>query len=176
MEFREFNKISRLYRDIVITEKLDGTNACVAIGENGEFFTQSRNRMITPEDDNHGFSRWAHDNKDELIEKLGPGHHYGEWWGSGIQRRYGLTEKRWSLFNVGRWADDRPSCCHVVPVLYSGVFEDGKINHAIQQLIGKGSIAAPGFMKPEGIVIYHTHSRQLFKVTLDGDGHKGAGK
>ena len=27
MEFQEFNKIPRLSRDIIITEKIDGTNA-----------------------------------------------------------------------------------------------------------------------------------------------------
>ena len=37
-----------------------------------------------------------------------------------------------------------------------------------------GSVAAPGFMKPEGIVIFHGPSRALFKMTLDNnDGAKG---
>jgi hypothetical protein len=31
-------------------------------------------------------------------------------------------------------------------------------------------------MDPEGIVVFHTAASVLFKKTLDGDGHKGAGK
>ncbi len=91
LEFHAFDKIARLSRECVITEKIDGTNASVFIGENGEFLTGSRTRWITPDDDNYGFSHWAHDHKAELLE-LGPGHHFGEWWGEGCQRNYGLTE------------------------------------------------------------------------------------
>lgn len=32
-----------------------------------------------------------------------------------------------------------------------------------------GSTAAPGFMKPEGIVVFHAASRNLYKVTLEKD-------
>src|SRR5512133_2019075 len=106
-EFQSFGKISRLSRDMVITEKIDGTNGCIYIGEDGEFLVGSRTRWITPECDNHGFARWAYDHKDELVLGLGPGRHYGEWWGSGIQRGYDLPkgEKRFSLFNVHRWGE-----------------------------------------------------------------------
>ncbi len=63
-------------------------------------FIGSRTRWITAQDDNHGFARWVEGNKQELL-KLGAGRHFGEWWGSGIQRGYGLQkgEKRFSLFN-----------------------------------------------------------------------------
>jgi len=73
-EFLPFGKIPRLLRDIIITEKLDGTNASVTITEEGEIYAGSRNRYITP----------------------------------------------------------------------------------------------------EGVVIFHANSRSLYKITLDGDGHKGA--
>ena len=33
----------------------------------------------------------------------------------------------------------------------------------------RGSKAAPGFMKPEGIVIFHTKSGAVFKKTLEKD-------
>ena len=117
-EFKPFPKMARLSREMIVTEKIDGTNASICITEDGGFFTGSRTRWITPKDDNYGFSKWAHEHKDELMT-LGPGTHFGEWWGQGIQRNYRLTEKRFSLFNVSRWADDaaRPGCCHVVPVL-----------------------------------------------------------
>ena len=84
MEFQEFGKIARLSRECTITEKIDGTNASIFIGENGEFLIGSRSRWITPEEDNYGFAKWALTNKEELL-KLGVGHHFGEWWGIGIQ-------------------------------------------------------------------------------------------
>ena len=37
MEFVEFPKIPRVSRECIITEKIDGTNASVWIGEDGEF-------------------------------------------------------------------------------------------------------------------------------------------
>jgi hypothetical protein len=176
IEFKAFPSISRLSRDIVITEKLDGTNASIVIMENGEFLTGSRNRWITPEDDNYGFSRWAHKHKDELLQ-LGVGAHFGEWWGQGIQIGYGLKEKRFSLFNVGRWnAENIPACVGVVPILYTGVFDTAAIDGALLNLKQHGSVAAQGFMRPEGIVIYHKHSNALFKKTiLNDDKGKGYG-
>lgn len=172
MDFVGFPKIPRLSREIVITEKIDGTNCCIYIGEDGEFRVGSRTRWITPENDNYGFARWAWDNVDELL-KLGVGRHYGEFWGSGIQRGYGLPkgEKRFSLFNTHRWSDDniRPKCCYVVPVLYTGLFDTNLINYALQSLIDYGSVASPGYKNPEGIVIYHKAGNYLFKKTIDKD-------
>jgi hypothetical protein len=174
-EFVPFPKLSRLFRDCTITEKLDGTNACVVISDDGAISAQSRNRVITPDNDNAGFAAWVEANKAELA-KLGPGHHFGEWWGAGIQRRYSLTEKRFSLFNTDRWGQDeaRPACCHVVPVLFRGPFSTNEVKHQLGRLEANGSAAAPGFMNPEGLVVFHHASRALSKVTLGGDGHKGA--
>lgn len=181
MEFVGFPKIARFSRDIVITEKIDGTNASIYIADDGlpitlksgravPFLAGSRTRWIFPENDNHGFAKWAYENAEELL-KLGPGHHFGEWWGAGIQRRYGLKEKKFSLFNVHRWGDPetRPSVVSCVPVLYSGPFEFERIAEALEDLRAGGSHAAPGFMNPEGIVIYHTASKTLFKKTLEND-------
>jgi len=167
--FIPFDKIPRLRRSVVVTEKIDGTNGVIWISnDTATIRAGSRSRWITPEDDNHGFARWVHANADEL-RALGPGFHYGEWWGAGIQRRYGLDHKRFSLFNAGRWTDDvRPKCCHVVPVLAQGA-QEYAVESALLQLQTNGSIAVPGFMKPEGIVVYHTASRSLFKVTLEKD-------
>lgn len=175
-EFIPFPKMARLSREILITEKIDGTNAQILITDEGEFFTGSRTRWITPDADNFGFSRWAHANKEELM-KLGPGSHFGEWWGSGIQRGYGLQngEKRFSLFNVARWGDDavRPACCHVVPVLYRGEFAISAASDSLLNLECHGSFAAPGFMNPEGIVVFHIAGNVGFKKTLHGDAAKG---
>lgn len=175
VEHQTFKKIPRLSRDIVITEKLDGTNAQITITEDGQFLIGSRNRWITPENDNHGFARWATQNKEELM-KLGVGTHYGEWWGTGIARGYYLSEKRFSLFNVAKWQDPevRPKCCHVVPVLYQGPFDTAVIDRELGNLKSNGSVAAKGFMKPEGIIIFHTAGNLYFKKTcVDDEFHKG---
>lgn len=169
--FIKFPKIPRLNRAIFITEKIDGTNAQVIVQEDGQVLAGSQNRLITPDADNFGFAAWVQKNYDEL-RTLGIGRHYGEWWGQGIQRGYGLTEKRFSLFNYERWGDTRPACCHVVPLLYYGLF--GYQPHVLDRLRYGGSVAAPGFMKPEGIVIYHTAAQHYFKVTCEKDAeHKG---
>lgn len=173
-EFTPFPSISRLFRGMVITEKLDGTNAQVCVTEDGRVFAGSRSKWLTPEADNFGFARWVKEHEEELLT-LGPGQHFGEWWGSGIQRRYGLTEKRFSLFNVSRWGDVRPACCHVVPTLFRGPFHTELVQIQLDFLKVIGSLAAPGFMQPEGVVVFHEHSSSLFKVTLDkNDGHKSA--
>ena len=204
IEFAEFEKIARLNREVIVTEKIDGTNGQVHIrpAEGTEFEmgydTQievggaphyiragSRNRWVLHlgSDDNNGFGRWVYQHAHELAA-LGAGAHFGEWWGAGIQRKYGLSEKRWSLFNVGRWVRDggegnrdplgekqayAPPCCHVVPILAVGIGTDEPVNRALDLLRRGGSIASPGFMKPEGVVAFHTHSRSLFKVTLERD-------
>ena len=170
-EFIPFPKIARLSREIIITEKLDGTNAQIWISDDGtEMRVGSRTRWITPQDDNFGFARWAEENRDELL-KLGPGRHFGEWWGKGIQRNYSLTEKRFSLFNVSRWEDDelRPGCCHAVPVLYRGDFSQSAWQTALADLAKNGSRAAPGFMKPEGIIVFHVAANIGFKKTIEKD-------
>lgn len=175
--FVGFPSIPRLFRDVVITEKIDGTNASVHVLEDGRVIAASRTRYISPPDDNFGFAKWVESHADELREGLGVGSHFGEWYGSGIQRGYGLVngEKRFALFNVHRWGEVRPACCEVVPVLWTGPFDTEAIAGVANLLFMSGSKAVPGFMKPEGIVVYHTHARDSFKYTFDkNDGHKGS--
>jgi len=174
IDFEAWPKMGRLFREIIVTEKLDGTNAQVFIPEyDGPVLAGSRTRWVTPEDDNFGFAKWVKENEDDL-RRLGPGRHFGEWWGVGIQRKYGLLERRFSLFNTLRWNKDNiPACCHVVPELYRGGFCEAMIQDCIDQLKEDGSLAVPGFMNPEGIIVFHTAARVGFKFTLDGDGHKG---
>lgn len=174
-EFIPFPKIARFSREIIVTEKIDGTNASIYIGEDGEFLAGSRTRWITPEADNHGFATWAYANEEEL-RKLGAGHHFGEWWGAGIQRNYSRVSKIFSLFNTTRWKDNAelPACVNVVPELYRGDFDTNRLKGVMHDLEKGGSVAAPGFMKPEGIVIFHTAANQCFKKTVEKDEkHKG---
>lgn len=204
-EFQEFPKMGRWSREIIITEKIDGTNAQVYIEEFSEYpsdnglcifqedglamYAGSRTRWITPENDNYGFAGWAKRNAEDLLT-LGPGRHFGEWWGNGIQRKYGVAEKRFSMFNVQRWClhgeapidtppmnpkdaprvqQILPPCCGLVPVLYRGVMDEEQINLALCDLQDNGSHASPGFMDAEGIVIYHTASGVSFKKTIKND-------
>lgn len=193
--FVGFNKLSRYSKEVIVTEKIDGTNSCIFIGDNGEFLTGSRTRWITPAEDNHGFSKWAHEHKDELLT-LGPGRHFGEWWGSGINSNYGLPkgERRLSLFNTIRWClhghapqplatgdprnikiqDVLPPCVGLVPVLWRGVFDDLDVAAVMAELADTGSRAAPGFLQPEGIVIFHVAGNIGFKKTFKKDGGKFA--
>jgi hypothetical protein len=132
--------------------------------------------------DNYGFAAWCQTHLSELLT-LGPGYHFGEWWGQGIQRRYGLQEKRLSLFNVSKYCQSEtqpepgqiilPPCASTVPVLYRGPFCDKAVKEALDRLTAGGSLAAPGFLQPEGIVVYHFASGQNFKVMIGDDGHKG---
>ncbi len=214
MEFQPFEKIARYQRELIITEKLDGTNAqihilpmtelhasdmrCLAAHEGMVMFAGSRKRYICPENytpaggtDNFSFAWWVQMNARDLFT-LGEGRHYGEWYGAGIQRGYGLEEKRFALFNVNRWGDhnpNTPSCCEVVTRITG---EEGEfifdVNEAMAMLEMYGSqhvyedVEACNmqgkctnrvrFMNPEGIVAYHTASRTLYKQTFGNDGGK----
>lgn len=170
-DFPEFPKIARLSRMCTITEKLDGTNGLISIDADGYMRVGSRTRWITPQDDNYGFALWAHDNAREL-SRLGEGIHYGEWWGSGIQKRYPQgTMKCFSLFNTKRWsdADVRPTCCSIVPVLYEGIFSGATVEMIMEGLREYGSQAVPGCMNPEGIIIWHDAAQMYFKKTMTKD-------
>lgn len=194
-EFGKMPSIARLSREMIITEKIDGTNASVTVTPEGRVVAGKRGGYIFDPTDNFGFPGWVEAHQDELLG-LGPGCHFGEWWGWKIQRGYGLAndERRFSLFNVKRWSDDiprsttigdlaegkevrqRPACCHVVPVLYRGLFESLAIYGVMQALKQSGSHAARGFMRPEGVVIFHNAGDgYLFKKTFEKD-EEGKGR
>lgn len=202
LEFRDFGKIARFNRECVVTEKIDGMNGQILIrreddlslllittddwskrivasdraGNGFVILAGSRSRWLTKGNDNHGFFAWVESHATELLG-LGVGRHFGEWWGSGIRRGYGLKagEKRFSLFNVSRWGVSgvdgllRPDCCDVVPVLYRGPFSSAVVDRQVFFLEMRGSRAAPGYVNPEGVVVFHTHANQLFKVTIEDD-------
>lgn len=124
-KFKKFNKIEQ-FRNIVKqvrdycsyhneplptilfdgTVKLHGTNAAVGI-KDGEFYCQSRSRIITPEDDNFGFSSFVEENKsyfEDLFNSFDANHAiiYGEWCGGNIQSGVALTglDKMFVIFRV----------------------------------------------------------------------------
>ncbi len=191
-EFKAWPKTPRLFRDMIITEKIDGTNAaviieegqrsdsqegyCAGITDGSTFYkvaAQSRKRIITPEMDNFAFAAWVRNNAFTLVQTLGIGVHYGEWWGHGIQRGYGQPKghRQFSLFNVKRyldvWVPDIG--LGVVPILHEGLFDTEVVREELAQLARLGSAAAPGFMKPEGIIVYHQAANSVFKATIEDD-------
>lgn len=184
--FVKWPKIPRLENEVYhITEKIDGTNACIIIQpytyENEQeglikciwtdlehsVYAQSRTRLIKLSDDNYGFAAWVQLNAEQLVKDLGIGYHFGEWWGLGIQRNYGLTEKRFSLFNPTKHS----SICYHVPLLKSLTQDEFENTTWKEQYKAEfeefGSIAAPGFMKPEGLVVYAEKSKAYWKVIFD---------
>lgn len=197
VEFEPWPKIPRYGKgSVIVTEKLDGTNAqinivpypknlsyievaaiastCVAVVNGFIVYAGSRKRYITPEDDNYGFASWVYDNVDDII-KLGEGRHFGEWYGAGIQRRYGLNDKRFALFNTQRWGPHNPNtpeCCEAVPILYQGDWTANVVDECMRDLKSYGSIAVSGFMQPEGIITYNTATRLLTKSTFESPNGK----
>lgn len=180
MEFKAFEKINRLNKvEMQITQKIHGTNAQVFIIErqsnlifkdgveqidplvtevDGKFYELrcgSRTRWIYPGDDNYGFAAFVDQHKEEFIRKLGVGQHFGEWAGLGINSGEGLDKKVFVLFDFWKYPPERelPPGCVVVPVLYRGTFDIGKIEEVMNDLKANGSKLSPGFMRPEGVVI-----------------------
>jgi RNA ligase len=191
MTYPKFPSIPRFNKPVIVTEKIDGTNGQVRIWHGDEDIPDdapahqvgelyyiapgSRNRWLTPEQDNFGFAAWVYSNAQALVDTLGDGQHFGEWWGPGIQRGYGLAERRFSLFNTSRWHNEDGMLTEcvpgldVVPVLgkYDGQWVSSAVEMSMHELETKGSVASPGFMRPEGVVVYHTAANQPFKVTFD---------
>jgi hypothetical protein len=195
--FRAFPSLTRFSHGWTVTEKLDGSNSQVVIvpetepDENGRLpreayndsilgeheglliFACSRKRLINLGQDNYGFARFVHDNADEIIAKLGEGRHFGEWVGKGVNARgYNLDQKRFVLFNTHRWTGaDLPERVDVVPVLFEGYLGEPGAEFAtiMEDLKFAGSVYAPGYLDPEGIVMLHGPSRTLFKKTFDYD-------
>lgn len=180
--FKAWPKIPRLENEVYhVTEKIDGTNAAIIIQpwlsdgsqptpieemhteeECYGIWAQSRTRLITPEEDNFGFAKWVKENSEQLITDLGEGYHYGEWYGLGINRGYNLDHKRFSLFNPTK----QSSVCHNVPYIVECRHLD-TIEIEIEQLKQNGSYASPGYMRPEGLVVYAEKAKTYWKVIID---------
>lgn len=175
VEFKEWPKIPRGSDEtITITEKIDGTNACIII-ENGEIVgVQSRSRLITPDNDNYGFAGWVDRNKDELV-KLGDGYHYGEWAGNGIQKNHhNIDGKKLFLFNSNRWRDgrdERPAGVECVPVLWEGVKTELTIPMIMDEL---WATAKRDGYHPEGIVVWYHKTKRYEKYTFENANGKWA--
>ncbi len=169
VEFKAWPKIQRIgAENICITEKMNGTNACIIIQDGEIVGVQSRRRIITPVDDNYGFACWVHNNEVELLG-LGDGYHYGEWIGEGIQKNpHKAVGNHFYLFNTARWNADnpnRPGCCLVVPVLFIGKYTPNIIEETMESLAEREGYA-------EGVVVYYMATKTLYKSTFENSGGK----
>lgn len=179
----EWPKIPRLGKETVyISEKIDGTCAAINIQDGKVVAIQSRNTLIDSGKDgmkdNYGFAAWVRANEESLVRDLGEGLHFGEWWGPGINRGYGLRERKFSLFNTrhaGRvW--ETPNL-DVVPLLRVTTLDTAVFTEELEKLRESGSIASPGFMRPEGIIIFLYETQRYYKYLLENpDQHKGQQK
>jgi RNA ligase-like protein len=212
IEFEAWPKTPRLSSGgVTITEKIDGTNACVVImpvdhpantveSMNGVSLVektlndhsvglwvvgaQSRKRLIFPGQDNAGFAGWVQENAVDLFDLLGPGRHFGEWWGQGIQRRYNMDHKVFSLFNTHKWSKvaqqrtewferARDINMDLVPTLYQGKFSDQAIENALHVLWANGSFAAHQWgqagQDAEGVIIRHQSLGGNLKAFVEDD-------
>lgn len=164
IEFKEWPKIPRENPfTVTITEKIDGTNACIVIQDGKIVAVQSRNRFITPEEDNYGFAGWVERNSDQL-ETMGDGYHYGEWAGLGIQGDpHRIGEKKFFLFNTFRWNalnPNLPLCCNVVPVLFQGEMKADTIPSLLKQLSERED------QDSEGVIVYYHAFSKYTKHTI----------
>lgn len=177
LDFVAFDKIERLKGiAVTITEKIHGTNAQIAISDDGQTVKAgSRNRWLTIDDDNYGFAKWVEEKREALLSFLGPGRHFGEWYGAGIGVGYGLKEKRLALFNGHRWAavvaegGKLPERVDLVPVLYSGLYSVEALEGVKEKLKAGGSVLVPGYAKPEGVVVSFHEFRTLKKFVFESE-------
>lgn len=90
MEFKRYQHVQRIGTSSVegllkgkcyITPKIDGTNASIWLGEDGEVHCGSRKRDLTIGDDNAGFREWVnkHPNFKEYLVAHPTHRLYGEW-------------------------------------------------------------------------------------------------
>jgi len=79
------------------TVKLHGTNASVCFSKQDGLWAQSRNNIITVENDNAGFARFVEDRKDVFETMLTTGGDdtvtiFGEWCGGNIQKGVAINQ------------------------------------------------------------------------------------
>jgi hypothetical protein len=92
--------------EYVGTVKLHGTNNSIVIRRDQPIVTQSRECIITPENDSYGFSKFAHNLPKILLEQFhtycgGDCIIYGEFVGKGIQKGVGISQLDRSFFIFG---------------------------------------------------------------------------
>lgn len=155
-EFISYGKTHRFNRDeakwavgaeVVITEKVDGTNALVYVDKNkGLVLAGSKEKwLVEGVNDNFDFLQYVNKNKEYLMYSLKDGYNYGEYWGPGVGRSYNQEERFFSPFD-GSGA---------IPVLYRGKLSLEVLDSLVEDLTLNGSKLVLGYMHPEGLVIQY---------------------
>lgn len=169
VEFKAWPKIPRnVLSDVYITEKMNGTNACIIIEGGAVVGVQSRKRFITPgkDNDNYGLAGWVERNMDNVL-LLGDGRHYGEWTGLGINGNdHNLEDKQYYLFDTRRWHSGNlpPEPFKVVRILVVHEYSTKLVEDTMCELKAHGE--AQGYT-PEGIIIYFPKLDLREKVTFN---------
>lgn len=186
-QFKGWGSTPRFHKGLTITEKIDGTNACIVIWD-GKVQAQSRKRMITPDDDNYGFAKWVYDNAGVLTDTLGYGYHYGEWFGEGIQKNpLGIEGKRFALFHATKYTEDngyelnKVDGLETVPLLFHGQAQFDTLAEVIHGLSAFGSrvqgaqthwdegLTMDVAADAEGVIVWHKETQQKYKILLKDD-------
>ena len=145
------------------TVKLHGTNAAICFNSKGEWWCQSRERVITPESDNAGFASWAYSHKEYFdavaarflkecfIDENEVFQVFGEWCGGNIQAGVGLNTvpKMFVLFN-SRWIT---------------VSEDANADDSTWLNPGISYIVMTGAKRPDNF--YHIGQFPTFEISVD---------
>jgi len=104
--------------------KIHGTNAGIQITAGGKVVAQSRNRVISPVDDNLEFAKWVASTS-ERWARLMPCVVYGEWCGPGVQKGVaisGVAERQFCVFAIT-----------IPATLYDGGFDANGITNFIYE-------------------------------------------
>lgn len=84
--------------------KLHGTHDAIRKNSDGSLHTFSRERIITPQSDNFGFSSWVYTQQDFFSSLPRVSERdlviYGEWCGPGVQRGVALAQLPYKIFAV----------------------------------------------------------------------------
>lgn len=182
ISFKAWPKTTRRKSKCTISEKLHGSNGALVFQVTQieptdgrevyildfEMAVQTRNRIVTPQDDQTGIARWAEANRDTLemdllhvnrmLPEPGTYYHYGEF------MTRGHKEPHFYLFNTRRWTgvQFRTPTLKVVPVLYEGEYYEGVIEECLEDLRQNGSRIHPG-IPAEGVVTYWSGNDNMFK-------------
>jgi len=203
-EFKRYPRIKRSLGlgNMLITEKIDGTNAMFVIEDKKLTLLGTHRRQLLmigdpkliehyqhipdleyreslmaeePRRAHFGFVGWCEDHKEEL-ESIGDGVYYGEWVTpevKGCQRYPYEGPPKLFLFCPQRWPEQRPQPACLD--LVPTLYRGPFNEEMIQTVIDEldgDSVAFPGSDNPEGIIIELLQLKKLCKWTFGGNTHK----
>lgn len=132
----DYSKINQLPLPVLTfhgSVKLHGTNGCVGFNcKTGKVeLVQSRERVITPEDDNYGFAHFIYSDKEvqgvfkdlcSLYPTAKQVYFYGEWCGKGIQSGVALSQLNQKIFVIFEMVVDEVVVNIPAPLAHPRIF------------------------------------------------------